>query len=310
MKKALIILNAILVATLSAVEISDAVLARVADKVITAFDVRAASQQQEATLPNNLSQEQRMNEIAKIREAQLDELIVDELVWLDFLEMKAKVPQYIIQERIDRIIRTTANSDEERFRDILHERNTTYQEFEEDIRKKTAIEMLLYDRTQRNIFINTSQIEKYFNEHIGDFATSAKYHIQAIMLRKSDDAQNTINEILNLLANGEDFATVARKYSQGANADNGGDLGWMDDIAPVLKKCVESLKQGETAKAPLELGNGLYIVRLLEKQGGTTPELTPEIKKQIKKTLVDAEAQKKRDEYIKTLYMKYPVRKY
>ncbi|MCQ2396978.1 MAG: peptidylprolyl isomerase [Lentisphaeria bacterium] len=310
MKKTILLLNAILLAALSAVEISDAVLARVSDKVITAFDVRVASQQQESTLPHTLTQEQRMLEIAKIREAQLDELITNELVWLDFLEMKAKVPQHIVQERIDRVIRSAANSNEERFRDLLHAQNTTYQEFEEDIRKQIAVEMLLYDKTQRNIFITTSQIQNYFNEHVNEFATPAKYHIQAIMLKKADATQETLNEIRTLLSNGEDFASVARKYSQGANAAEGGDLGWMDALAPSLEKCVVALKQGETATEGLEIGNGIYIVKLLEKQGGGKAELTAEIKKQIKKTLEDAESQKRREEYIKSLYMKYPVRKY
>lgn len=310
MKNTLLTLSLLLAITLPAVELGDSVLARIGDKVITSYDVRTASESKETALPTNLSQHQRMEAVAEIRAKVLEDLIVNELVWLDYKDLKVKVPQAVIQERIDQVIKSTANSDEERFRDILHQRNTTYQEFEEEIIKQTAIEMLLYERTRRNIFITSAQIQRYFNEHRQDYAQSARHHVQAIMLKKENATSELIAEIRGALSKGEDFAVVARKYSQGANASEGGDLGWMDSIAPALEKCLAKLKPGEISSEDLELGSGIYIVKLLENQGGGDAELTPEIKKEIKKILVDIEANRKREEYIKTLYMKYPIRRY
>ena len=94
------------------------------------------------------------------------------------------------------------------------------------------------------------------------------------------------------------------------NAAGGGDLGWQDSLAPALQKAVTPLHPGEVAPDPLKLGQNTYLVRLMERDGGVAPAFTPAIADKIRERLAEEEAKKRLDDYLHTLYMKYPVKRF
>ena len=298
-------------AGLLATEISEAVLARVGtDTVITSYDVRVQAAQLESKLPPKMDSRKRMEAVAEIRSNVLDEMIVTELVWLDFQSLRGKIPMDIVQSRIDRLIQSEAGSDEDRFRDMLHRENMTYNEFVEKVKKQLAVEMLLYDRTRRNIFVTDKQIDEYFALHRPEFTTNVRHHLLAILLPQEGDWRETFDTLKARLRAGEDFASLAKAFSKGANAEEGGDLGWMESMNPALAKAVDSLKVGEGNEEPVLVGSNAYLVKLVGKEGGELPELTPELRQRIKKAIENEISAERLEEYKKTLMTKYPVRKY
>ena len=298
-------------AGLLATEISEAVLARVGtDTVITSYDVRVQAAQLESKLPPKMDSRKRMEAVAEIRSNVLDEMIVTELVWLDFQSLRGKIPMDIVQSRIDRLIQSEAGSDEDRFRDMLHRENMTYNEFVEKVKKQLAVEMLLYDRTRRNIFVTDKQIDEYFALHRPEFTTNVRHHLLAILLPQEGDWRETFDTLKARIRAGEDFASLAKAFSKGANAEEGGDLGWMESMNPALAKAVDSLKVGECNEEPVLVGSNAYLVKLVGKEGGELPELTPELRQRIKKAIENEISVERLEEYKKTLMTKYPVRKY
>lgn len=298
-------------AGLLATEISEAVLARVGtDTVITSYDVRVQAAQLESKLPPKMDSRKRMEAVAEIRSNVLDEMIVTELVWLDFQSLRGKIPMDIVQSRIDRLIQSEAGSDEDRFRDMLHRENMTYNEFVEKVKKQLAVEMLLYDRTRRNIFVTDKQIDEYFALHRPEFTTNVRHHLLAILLPQEGDWRETFDTLKARIRSGEDFASLAKAFSKGANAEEGGDLGWMESMNPALAKAVDSLKVGECNEEPVFVGSNAYLVKLVGKEGGELPELTPELRQRIKKAIENEISAERLEEYKKTLMTKYPVRRY
>lgn len=298
-------------AGLLATEISEAVLARVGtDTVITSYDVRVQAAQLESKLPPKMDSRKRMEAVAEIRSNVLDEMIVTELVWLDFQSLRGKIPMDIVQSRIDRLIQSEAGSDEDRFRDMLHRENMSYNEFVEKVKKQLAVEMLLYDRTRRNIFVTDKQIDEYFALHRPEFTTNVRHHLLAILLPQEGDWRETFDTLKARIRAGEDFASLAKAFSKGANAEEGGDLGWMESMNPALAKAVDSLNVGECNEEPVLVGSNAYLVKLVGKEGGALPELTPELRQRIKKAIENEISAERLEEYKKTLMTKYPVRRY
>lgn len=298
-------------AGLLATEISEAVLARVGtDTVITSYDVRVQAAQLESKLPPKMDSRKRMEAVAEIRSNVLDEMIVTELVWLDFQSLRGKIPMDIVQSRIDRLIQSEAGSDEDRFRDMLHRENMTYNEFVEKVKKQLAVEMLLYDRTRRNIFVTDKQIDEYFALHRPEFTANVRHHLLAILLPQEGDWRETFDTLKARIRAGEDFASLAKAFSKGANAEEGGDLGWMESMNPALAKAVDGLKVGECNEEPILVGSNAYLVKLVGKEGGELPELTPELRQRIKKAIENEISAERLEEYKKTLMTKYPVRRY
>ena len=87
------------------------------------------------------------------------------------------------------------------------------------------------------------EIQEYFQKHQSQFATPLRYRVQVIMLPADGEGQKTCGELQEALAKGADFGELARKHSQGPNQDKGGDLGWLETMAPALKEVVERLEE-------------------------------------------------------------------
>ncbi len=189
----------------------------------------------------------------------------------------------------------------------------TWKEFKERVLHQIAVEMLTYDRTRRNLFIPQHEIKSYFDAHKDELGEPPSWRLQVIMLKKDGKYAGKINDVVAQIraayAAGKDFAALAKQYSEGMNAENGGDLGWQDAMVPKLQQVAEKLQPGELYDQVLDMGN-IYIVRLAEKRGGAVDALTPEIAEKITKILEDREAARRYDEYIQTLYLKYPVRRF
>ena len=79
---------------------------------------------------------------------------------------------------------------------------------------------------------------------------------------------------------------------------------------PALAKAVDGLKVGECNEEPVLVGSNAYLVKLVGKEGGELPELTPELRQRIKKAIENEISAERLEEYKKTLMTKYPVRRY
>ena len=99
---------------------------------------------------------------------------------------------------------------------------------------------------------------------------------------------------------------MAQEYSEGATTD----LGWRTSLAPALEKVVALLKPGEIYWENLLIGDSTYLVRLADRKGGPAKTLTNDIAAQIEDLLFAQDAEANYKKYIKSLYMKYPVRRF
>lgn len=290
-------------------------LAKVGDKVITSFDLERMVAERLNSLPGNLEAKERQRLEEDIRRNALDELINAELIYMDFKELKAKVPVSAIQERLDNIIMAQTNGDEERFRDMLHRSNITYAEFRENIARRIAVEMLVYDRTRRNIYIGDDVVLQHYNALSRQNSRLERWRVSVIMLKGNGRHAGRVNavagEIHSRLAKGEDFGALAREYSEGLNEKNGGDMDWQSSFAPEMMAVVRSLQPGKVYPGVLSLGGNSFLLKLTDYDSGkATAEERRRQLAEIRNRLVDEEARRRYDEYIRNLNLKYPVRRF
>ena len=106
----------------------------------------------------------------------------------------------------------------------------------------------------------------------------------------------TITEkILEKLHAGEDFAKLAKLYSQSSMASEGGDLGFfrLDEISALLRQELEGLKAGEfTSVIDTEMGYQIfYVEEVVEKPGKSLEDAAPEITNKLYTEIVDQKYQ-------------------
>lgn len=106
-----------------------------------------------------------------------------------------------------------------------------------------------------------------------------QYRAQHILVRaeKADasaSAEAAVRKIWQQARKGEDFAALAREYSQDSNAADGGDLGWFGDgmMVPEFEAAVHQLNVGQIS-APVKTQFGWHLIKLNEvREIGTDDE--------------------------------------
>ena len=159
-----------------------------------------------------------------------------------------------------------------------------------EYKRNEAVEDYLGDH------LTEDEIQDYYDENIiGDIKAS---HILITPDVDSDatteeqekaekKARRQAQKIIERLDDGEDFAELAKEYSDdSATAEDGGDLGYFntDDMDENFMAAVEELENGEYTEEPVETQYGYHII--LKKKKKEKPDLD-EVEDDIKSTLAN-----------------------
>lgn len=117
------------------------------------------------------------------------------------------------------------------------------------------------------------------NERRGGTVSDApvqETHVRHILLRPSEiqsinDARTTLMQLRERIVNGEDFAALARTYSEDTvSAANGGDLGWVrpKQLVPAFERAMNTLKPGAVSE-PVQTPFGLHLIQVIERREQT-----------------------------------------
>jgi parvulin-like peptidyl-prolyl isomerase len=115
------------------------------------------------------------------------------------------------------------------------------------------------------------------------------------LLKTEEEAQ----EVLKMANAGEDFAELAKKYSIGSTAENGGDLGFLNrgQLSGAIARVVYGLKKGEIG-GPAKTKQGYHIIKLTDWRPGdilTFEEIRDRLAKEYKAKLINNRISELRD---------------
>ena len=184
--------------------------------------------------------------------------------------------------------------------------------YKENIKKQLEQIQLLNFEVKSKIVIRDEKVKKYYNKHTDKFMNKEKVHLATIVLIKDKSpgvdntafARSKAEELFIRLENGENFSELAEKYSQGPGAKDGGDIGFFEtsQLNPKLIKAINNISSGEVSR-PIETGQALQIVKLLERQEGKQKPLE-EVKPFIYGILFREEVNKRYTFWLKELRQK------
>ncbi|MGI6329636.1 MAG: peptidylprolyl isomerase [Bacilli bacterium] len=148
----------------------------------------------------------------------------------------------------------------------FHSQKELYEFIEITLKRNLAVEDYVKET------IKDKEIEAYYEEEIdGDVKVShilIKPKITEEMeeeerKEKDEEALKLAKEIIKKLDNGEDFAKLAKKYSDDeSNASDGGKLDWFNHgkMDPSFEEEAYSLAKGKYSKEPIKSYYGYHIV--------------------------------------------------
>lgn len=143
-----------------------------------------------------------------------------------------------------------------------------------------------------NVSVTEEQVRKQFEQNQSNFIASPERQAAHILIENNDESK--IKSVAEKLAAGEDFASVAKEFSDDLGSkEQGGDLGFSkgDAFPAEFEAALSALKIGEVSAA-VKTDAGTHFIKLLAEKGSEPPsfeEQKASIEEQLKRA--EAEAQ-------------------
>jgi peptidyl-prolyl cis-trans isomerase SurA len=159
-------------------------------------------------------------------------------------------------------------------RQTIESEGYSYESFRDDIRQDLVASRLRERMVNSRIQVTDQEVEEFLTLE-GELDTT--YRLYHILIGVPEGASPEIiarsqakaSEVLQTLRNGADFRRTAAAVSDGANALDGGDIGWRDlaQIPPQFAEVVRDMEVGEVSDL-IRSPSGFHILRVEEVRSG------------------------------------------
>ncbi|MBI2342393.1 MAG: peptidylprolyl isomerase [Deltaproteobacteria bacterium] len=150
----------------------------------------------------------------------------------------------------------------------------SYDSYKKDIEQNIQRIKFINQEIGSQIKISDEDMRDYYKKNMSQFGVNQSIHIAQIVLpfeqattkEQALELKNQANDILKQARSGKSFAQLAKEYSKGPNAENGGDLGLIDpaNLLPEISSALEKMKAGQISE-PILSPAGYHIVYLIDR---------------------------------------------
>ncbi len=283
MKRFAAILAVILLAGLAApaqekAKVVEEIVARVNNEIVTVSDiVRARS-----TLSQEVEEDCRQRGGCKPEERagmtkEREENLLRDLIDQSLLVQRAKdlginVESDVIR-RMDQIRQQNNIKDlEELCRAVEQSMSVSCEDWKGQMRNSMMTQELIRRDVGGNLKISDDEIKKYYDEHKSEFVRPEKVYLSEIFVstegKKEDELpvlEQRAKNLYNRVKNGEDFNELAKRFSDGSTAKEGGDLGGegfgRTELSKEISDVVFKLNRGEITEV-MRTQTGFLILKV------------------------------------------------
>jgi peptidyl-prolyl cis-trans isomerase SurA len=295
-------------------EIVDGIAAIVNNDVVTYSQVRVLSMPREKLLRSQFTGNELAEKIKEARKAALDDLINRQLILQSFKKESFQIPDHFVEGKLHDIIREDFGGDRNTFIKTLEAQNFTLGQFKKMETERMIVQAMRGQKVKPNTVVSPAKVEEYYKEHSNDFTAKEEIKLRLIMIPSHANesgaaAQKAMaEEIVTKLASGAEFDRMAQIYSEDSSRELGGDWGWVErkTLAGPLEKAAFKLASGKISNI-VEFSGNYYILKVEDRRGGATRSLE-NVRTEIEKKLMQAQAQELQEQWIASLRSKAFIR--
>lgn len=292
-------------------EIIDRIVALVNNEVITLseleeFGGRLFQQLKESTLPA-----EREEKLKKARREALEQLIENKLLEQEIRKRKVEVSEREVDAAVAEILKHNRLTENE-LKVALAKEGITLAAYRRHIRNDLGKMRLINREIKSKIVVNEEDLKKIYQEKIKEFTDPVEVKLQQIFIpwprggttEEGNNTEQKVKDLWRRARQGEDFTELARTYSLGPEAKDGGVLGYFkkQELIPELEEEAFKMEVGEISEI-IRSPHGFHILRLLERKGGT-PKPFAEVAPKIREAKLQEEAEKKFQDWLQNLKSK------
>ncbi len=256
--------------------------------------------------------QQIQNLYLETREALIEEALIKE----EARELGLALPNHVIEDEVNRLIRERFNDDRTLLTRALAARRMTFDEWREGVADQITLRVYYSQEITRRASVSTEAIRAAYDQNKENYFIPLKVKFRAILINKGSTEEDRAvkkqqaESVLKKLRDGADFAETAKEVSEGIRADDGGAFPWSDpkDIREELRPALHSVATGEISDL-IETDEEFYIIKIEERrEEGYTP--FEDVRAQIETQLLRAEQDRLHKELIERLTKRHFVKRY
>lgn len=257
------------------------IIARVNDQIITTSDYNRALKDLDA------EETQRGATMQEAFEARQDLLrnLIDQQLWLSKGKELDITGETELINRLDQIRKQYHLASMEDLEKAAQEQGVSFEDFKANIRNQIITQQVMRQEVGQKIQFTPGEARRYFEEHAQDYAQPESVTLAEIMVStgtpdangvtdpaKLAAAKSKTNDLEAKLHAGGDFAQLARTFSDGPTAAEGGDLGQFQRgaLAKVLEDKTFALQAGQYTE-PIRTRQGYVIFKVEKHTPGGVP---------------------------------------
>lgn len=243
----------------------------------------------------------------------LEEAIESKILLREARKFPIEVTDEWVEKQIDSI-RSNYGSEEEF---ITQAAGGSLSDLREWIRKQRMAQILASTKLRllgEEIIVSEGDILQYYEDHKQDYERPERVRVRRIFLLASQETEERAKARARLerfreeIEAGAEFEELAKRHSQGPDAELGGLVGWQQrgDLKPALDEAVFSLPIGGTSDVIETLG-GVLLLRVDERQEQSHKPLE-EVRLEIEPEIRAQAAQKRYQKWLDDLRKRSRVR--
>ncbi|NIS61068.1 MAG: peptidylprolyl isomerase [Proteobacteria bacterium] len=256
------------------------------------------------------------SQLSEIKKEVLENLINHELVYQESQKQGITVDEVAINERVRKLKERFPSEAE--FKSALTKANLTEDDIKAQFMRGMAIEQFIDTQFVQKISVSDKESKGYYDSHPDLFKQPEQVRASHILIKvdpggdesQKIEARKKMEGIQEKAQKGEDFADLAKKFSEDPSSAKGGDLGYFrrgQMVKPFEEKAF-ALKPGEVSDI-VETRFGYHLIKVMEKKSETTIAYE-DIKGKLAQHLKQEKVRKEVNLYIEKLKEKAKVERF
>jgi peptidyl-prolyl cis-trans isomerase SurA len=214
---------------------------------------------------------------------------------------EAQIEAYIAQVKAQRGL-TDAQ-----FEAALEEQGLTVDVYRREVGAELEKGELMNREIRNRVSVSNEQVRRYYDAHEDDFALAERVRLRMILIPLPADAppeaaaraEVAVRVLHAKLEGGESFGEMARQFSAGPGAEQGGDLGFFErgQMVKPLEDVAFRLKAGSISH-PIRSPAGFHILKVEEREGSVEQSFEA-VAEMIREQLYQQELQERYERWLR-----------
>jgi peptidyl-prolyl cis-trans isomerase SurA len=259
------------------------IIARVNNDVITMSDYQKAEEQLREEVAHDCQGCPQDKLFAEFKEQQKDLLrgLIDQSLMVQRAkDMGISVESDVIK-RLDEVRKQNGLASLEDLEKAVEGSGLAWEDYKTTIRNGLLTQEVVRREVGSHINIGNDEVKQYYDAHPQEFTRPEQVVLSEIFLstegkspEEIESVQKKAEDLRNRVMKGDDFNEIAKRYSEGSTAKDGGDLGTFkqSELAPQLEEVVFKMEKGQITDV-IQTKTGFEVLKVENHyQAGLQPQ--------------------------------------